>query len=641
MLSLTLGYGLNLLLALAAIIGFWGVGRICWRALIKDIKEDSLSTLFQFSIGSWLIWTSVLLLGLVGGLQAKFAWLLFSISSFLGLAQLFLNRARLSAEISARLRGGVEGRGWFELVLYFLCSVIILLALVGALTPPASQDALVHHLALPKTFIREGRIVELPYNYFSYFPAGMEMLFLYGLLLRGPAVATLLHLSFGLATFALILAGGRSLGMGSRARLIAATAFLSAPTVWMEMTWAYIDLALTFYAALSLIALLHYRQDRKLGWIFLTGFSLGGALSIKYTALYIACILLLLLLFVLREHKQSIWAVIHRASTLLIIALLVSCPWFIRNLLYTGNPLFPFFLNLIPSHNPGWDAERARLVLLVLSRYGGENKTLLDYLLVPFKLSFLARYGSDKYFQGMIGPFFFFSIPLLVAIRRTRIEIRYLFGFSIIFYLFWLLSAQEIRYLLPAIPPLAMAIASTYDLFETWNNWREKAKKAAVILATLIFLFNTGMIFYYFNKFEYGGLFLGKVSAADFLRKKFDYYKFYEYINENTPADSRIFLIQASNQPYYLERDYFSDSVFEDFTIKRIVYSSGTTAEIKSKLKEIGVTHLLFRPKILFDYNNTPFNKEKHELMIRFLKEDCQLLMLNKEQTFALFVINR
>src|SRR5207245_295927 len=100
----------------------------------------------------------------------------------------------------------------------------------------------------------------------------------------------------------------------------------------------------------------------------------------------------------------------------MVIALLVSCPWFLRNLIYTGNPLFPFFLNIFPSHNLGWDIERAKLVLQGMSRYGGDNKKFIDYLLMPIRLSFLARYESIQFYQGIIGKFYLFSLPLFFVI---------------------------------------------------------------------------------------------------------------------------------------------------------------------------------------------------------------------------------
>jgi 4-amino-4-deoxy-L-arabinose transferase-like glycosyltransferase len=368
------------------------------------------------------------------------------------------------------------------------------LALLGALTPPAAQDALVHHLAVPKLFIEAGHWMELLYNYFSYFPAGMEMLFLYGLLVQGPGMATLLHWCFGLATFVAILEGGRVLGIGLRGRLIAGAAFLTVPTVWMEMTWAYVDLALTFYVTLTMLALLRFRQDpSRMSWLYLAGFALGGALSLKYTALVFLFILPPLVFLVLRETKRARgWKAAELSLAPIAIALAVSCPWFIRNIVWTGNPVFPFFVGLIPSNNPGWDAERSRILWTVLGRYGGEQKTLVDYVLVPLKLSFQASYESDRHYQGVVGAFYLLSLPLLLVVRRLAVPARYLLGFATCYYLFSLFSSQQVRYLLPVLPSLALAIASAGDLLpvNAQRRIREGLKRGTLALVSAIFLFN-------------------------------------------------------------------------------------------------------------------------------------------------------
>ncbi|MEW6733069.1 MAG: phospholipid carrier-dependent glycosyltransferase [Acidobacteriota bacterium] len=639
MLALSIEYAISIILALAILMGFWGLGRTLWRLLFRQLEEDRLTVLIQFGLGAWLTWTVFFLLGLTIGYKAWPAYLILGTSVTIGSIQLIQKRTALRAT----LKLDWQDYSAYEKGLVALCVVIALLAVIGALTPPSSQDALIHHLALPKELIKAGQLVEFPYNYFSYFPSGMEMLFLYGLLLHGAGTATLLHLSFGLATFTAILVSGRAMGLQRRTCLIAATAFLSVPTVWMEMTWAYIDLALTFYITLAVFILLRFRAQRASGWIWLHGFALGGALSLKYTALILLPIVSLLILLILREHKETgLGAILRNLVLPMLIMLLVSCPWFIRNAIQTGNPLFPFLLNIIPSHNPGWDVERAALFLAAANRYGSENKTILDYLLVPFRLSFLARYESIRYHQGIIGAFYIFSLPLLLWTRRIRFEIGYLLGFAITFYLFWLFASQQIRYLLPVLPALALAIAASDELFATKvvdNNNRHWQVLHTVMLALvmLIFVINLGIIGYYFNNFNYGNVFLGRISETDYLRSKFDYYNFYEYINANTPSNSRIFLINASNQPYYLERDYFSDSVFEDYTLTRIVSEARSPEEIKARLQAMGITHILYRPYLLFSPDLTRFSAEQQRQLVQFLQQHCKSLL--RDQRFALFAI--
>jgi hypothetical protein len=632
--SLPINYLINVTCALIGVVGFWGVGRIS-RRQIFNLPEDLLIALFDFGIGACFVWTLIFFAGLFGLYKPIFGWLLLGFSSILG----FIQIPAIFPLIKKSLLETFSKISIYEVILIIISLLAILSAAIGALTPPAAQDALVHHLALPKEYIKLGRIIDLPYNYFSYFPAGMEMLFLYGLLVCGTGMATLLHHFFGVATFLAILAGGKHLEISFRSRLLAATAFLTIPTVWMEMTWAYIDLSLTFYILLAMLALLKWRETKNFSWSCLMGFALGAALSTKYTTLFVGVIFPLMILFILKEHKEnSFKSVLKYLFAPGFIALFVSLVWFIRNVAWTHNPLFPFLLNVFPTSNIGWDIERARNTLVMLGRYGGD-KSLLDYFLLPFKLSFLARYESDEYYQGIIGTFYIITLLILFVIRKVKIEVLYLLGFSIAFYLFWALSSQQIRYLLPIFPLLSLVIAMSYEQFLAKEiDAREKIiNKIFLAFTVVIFIVNLGIIGYYFNSFKYGQLFIGQLSASDYLRNKFDYYVAYEHINQKTPPESKIFLVDISNQPFYLERDHFGDSVFEDYTLTKIVQSSKTPAEIKDKIRAMGITHLLYRRSILLGAKTIPFNKEEASLFVKFLLEHADMLILNDK--IALFYI--
>jgi hypothetical protein len=95
----------------------------------------------------------------------------------------------------------------------------------------------------------------------------------------------------------------------------------------------------------------------------------------------------------------------------------------------------------------------------------------------------------------------------------------------------------------------------------------------------------------------------------------------------------------ASNQSYYLEREYFSDSVFEDYTLRRIVQNAPTAAAIAKELNAMGITHLLFRPRILFGNATTPFTAAETLRFTEFLTRDCISLMA--DDRFTLLALRR
>jgi hypothetical protein len=100
----------------------------------------------------------------------------------------------------------------FEQLLAGYCGVMLAVALVWALTPPAAWDSLVYHLTGPKLYLVAGRIshpLDLPY---LGFPQLMEMLFTWGMGLAGERAAAPIHWFYGLmAVFLLVTAGQRVL----------------------------------------------------------------------------------------------------------------------------------------------------------------------------------------------------------------------------------------------------------------------------------------------------------------------------------------------------------------------------------------------------------------------------------------------
>ena len=77
---------------------------------------------------------------------------------------------------------------------------ILLVEVLLCLTPPVSRDALIHHLAIPKLWIRHGGFFEMPWADFSYFPMNIDLLYLVPLLFGNDVLPALIHMLFGWGT---------------------------------------------------------------------------------------------------------------------------------------------------------------------------------------------------------------------------------------------------------------------------------------------------------------------------------------------------------------------------------------------------------------------------------------------------------
>jgi 4-amino-4-deoxy-L-arabinose transferase-like glycosyltransferase len=171
------------------------------------------------------------------------------------------------------------------------------------------------------------------------------------------------------------------------------------------------------------------------------------------------------------------------------VSLIVGLPWYIKTWLYTGNPVYPFFYNLFGGRY--WNAENAALYSGDQARFG-IDKTPVSLLLGPWQVTMepltrnwvnsLIPPGSPEperpfifteFISFSLSPILlalFIAAPLLLGKRRLSQVSIYLVLFSIGVYVFWFFLMQQTRYLIPAIP--AIAVVGAEALMSAWEERR-------------------------------------------------------------------------------------------------------------------------------------------------------------------------
>lgn len=139
-----------------------------------------------------------------------------------------------------------------------LCVVGALLAL--GLRPVIHRDAFVHHFAIPKVWNEAGRIVEVPWHEWSYYPMNLDLIFAWFLQLGSEAGASLYHLSFLVLTAGVAGVLGRVKGRSNDLALLSAFTALTIPAALYVAQHPLVDLGLSFYGGIGFVALL---LDRK------------------------------------------------------------------------------------------------------------------------------------------------------------------------------------------------------------------------------------------------------------------------------------------------------------------------------------------------------------------------------------------
>ncbi len=528
-----------------------------------------------------------------------------------------------------------------------LTGAVLTLALVAALAPPTARDALFYHFALPKAYIAAGSSVVVPYNMATFYPQGVEMHVVWAMLLGRVAGPRLAETAAGAVVFAfapllvLITYGwARERGVDPRWASIAGLMIAAIPTVYDLAGSGYVDLALAAYTALAVRAVARWWTTLDRAWIVPVALAVAGALSIKLTAGFLLLSLSLVVLVravAAPDRRGEGEGPARRDYALagagaLALGALIAAPWYIRTWMRTGSPVFPFYLSIWPGEAPGWDAARSRLYQSLLAMYGDPHSAL-DYVLAPIRLAVNAQPDQPARYDGVLCIAFLFALPLLAWAlyrRRLDVEARIAVLVSAALLLFWLFSSQQLRFLLPALPGIAVAVAAAGMAAEDAGlgrhfRWLVLGAAAAGVPIVLA----------WFAELNPVRAALGGESPSAYLSRRLDYYPYYELINESLAPTARVWLINMRRDTYHLDRPYFSDFVFEDYTLTQYVRAASSVAELRARARAAGITHLLVRHDLLFDYARSPIvddhlprerNLAKLQLLADFFQDGTRLI---------------
>ena len=327
--------------AIVAAAGGWGY--LLVRRLAPPSAPAALRVVTACGLGLWMLSTAVLAVGsAVAGALTEWVWWPVVVAGLLLAAW----QGRKAGE-SPPFRRRLDGRA----LVWVLVALAVGLALAGATRPPGwvgvggdEYDVLEYHLQVPREFLHNRQIGELPHNVYSHYPLGVEMLFLLAMTLCGGAyegmyLAKFLHVAFGaIAVAGLFVALKRDEpARGRSAAVLLATTPFVIYLCWLAM----VELASICYLALGLLWLREWIVRRHARSALMIGAMLGAACAVKYLSVGLVAGPVLLVMFGLAVVRRKRLAGLGHVMLVGGAAVLLFSPWLIRNAAYTGNPVFP------------------------------------------------------------------------------------------------------------------------------------------------------------------------------------------------------------------------------------------------------------------------------------------------------------
>lgn len=630
------GFADTLVGAVAALlvgVSWFGIGNFA-IGFIKTERSETHSHVLELAMktaaGS-AIWSLVwFFAGIAGSYNAAAAVVVTVIG--LAFAAYGLTRVR-EAKAESRVP---EKASAIDKFLLILIAVPVALSFIASLAPPTAKDTLLYHFAVPKAFIAQGSSAFIEGNIASFLSLGPEMHNVWAMLLGGIFSVRAGEVAAGATMFLFmpllamtIFGWSRELGIERRWALIAALVVITVPTVFYVSSSAYVDVGLAVYITIAVYALCRWWNEPSFAWTAVMAIFLGAALSVKLTTVFAIAGFALVVLLKARSSKESdksLSPILISGFAALIFAGVIASPWFLRTWNATGSPVFPFYMSIWPGKANGWDVERSNLFQAMNSQYGGLEKSAADYVLLPWNLSVTAQPDIAEHFDGVLGVAFLIGLPLVLFglwKYELPVEIKISGCVAAVVFLFWMFSSQQLRYLLPILPLLSIAIVfSAKRIFEREEGAAKIAQLSLAAASVAGILVSAA----WFLQKAPLRVVLGGETRDAYLARNLDYYGYYQLIDSVAEKDDKVWLINMRRDTYTLERPAVSDYLFEDWTFRKFIWESKDEQDLMAKARSLGVKYALIRHDFLFNYDRSTIVDDKktraeNEAKLKLAKE--------------------
>ena len=518
------------------------------------------------------------------------------------------------------------------LLLYFIVIVI-------ALTPTIARDALIHHLAIPKLWLVNGGFYEIKWADFSYYPMNIDLLYLISLYFNNDILPNFIHMGFGIGTAWLIYRYLNS-KFNRVAGLLGVLVFVSTPIVLRMSTVAYVDLGLAFFTTVSVLTFIHWRTGgyEKFKWFLISSIAMGLALGTKYNALIVWVFLSFAVVFLYSRDTGEQWRAIRYGAVFFLVSLCIFSPWLIKNLILTGNPLYPLFKGFLNTGVNNVDGSARSMVSgdaymgMFRLREMLYGESFWETLLIPVRFFFQGQDYSGRYFDGVLNPILIVLVPFAFMKRYLHDEKLFFVLFSVFFILAaFFLDQLHIRYIIPTIPFLSiLTVMGIMNIF-AWTSEKTGPSSSVYVCVFLLFLLilGAGNVIYlnkYFQSLQPANYVLNLETRDVYLKRHIRSYAAIRYINSHTPPNARIRLLFLARRGYYLDRIYEDDATYGMDVMRGLAANAGDNKSFRKYLDSLGFTHLLMRMDLSNQFLRDNYPTETIDRLLRLFGRETEMI---------------
>jgi len=586
------------------VVAAGGYGYKIARWLGGRAAPTALVVFTACGLGLWMLSTAVLAVGVAttGGLRGWLWWPVLAVGVVLAAWQ---GRKAMEAW---RLPARFDGRALVWVVL--AAAVAIWLAgatlMPGLMVTADRYDVLEYHLQVPREFFSAQHIGELRHNCYSYYPLGVEMLFLLAMCLRNGAyegmyLAKMLHGAFGVLAVGVVFAALRRED-DTRGRF--AAAILGTLPIVIYLSWlAMVELAAVFYTALALLWLRQWLTDGRAGSAACIGIALGAACATKYLSVGLVAGPVLAAMIVMACAKRPRLARLAHVWAAAVVCLVLLAPWLMRNYATTGNPVFPLATTAfgrghwsaesqqrwIAGHRPGMHAPVPQPPGWQPVPAPGRLELFYDHLMVAEKLCppvlLLAGVGICIVLAAGRGAALWdWSIVIVFALQAAV----------------WAAFTHQMptRFLAPAMVPISLLAGTALSALASLREnpfksapapppaheaaWGRPVAVALLVLALAVNLITTYVMY---RKCTRSAPPLHGQPGKSMTMLRF------LHAQAGVPLDSR-FMLVGESRCWYWPIDSVYATAFDSHPLAEMIERGLSPTEMLAELKSLGVTHI-------------------------------------------------
>ncbi len=438
---------------------------IVYKALRIRGVADSIIALFIVYFAQIIL--TELILGLISALYIRNVIIL-SFTSLLGVYLLTRNMEFCFSDLNfSDYFKKLLSSKFYILIFSILVSFAIVKIVINFLNPPFGWDSLNYHFTFPVEWFKHGNF-NTPITIFddpspTYYPINGSLFYLWLIMpFKSVFLADLGQLPFFIIALISVYSIAQRIGLNKTNSFYSAVLLALIPNFFKQLQIAYVDVMVGALFLVCVNYLLALKEDFKLWNVLIYSLSLGLLIGTKTTALPFSVLLIIpfLLMFFKNYRKANLGLIF------ILCIIFFGSFSYLRNLIETGNPLYPLDLSLLnigifkgvmgkatyASHFNAWDYSLGKMLfheglgaqallfilpgiflslpVVFIKRRKELSFSLAYFLLLPILIYFVYRYivplANVRYLYAMLGLGVILGFYLFDILRIKKIAISLL-----------------------------------------------------------------------------------------------------------------------------------------------------------------------------------------------------------------------